>query len=89
MNLLEILQIATLRIYVQSTNIQLAAKLQLYHKSQFCKRYPLHATGFQFFWHLQNQYFPGTVGPVDNSGQHVVKYDDEDVETLNLNNEDW
>lgn len=25
---------------------------------------------------------------VDNSGQHVVKYDDDDVEALNLNNQE-
>lgn len=38
---------------------------------------------------LENQYFPGTVDYVNLNGQHVIKYDDEDVETLTLANEDW
>lgn len=40
------------------------------------------------FWPIDNKYYHGTIDSVENSGQQVVKYEDDDVEELNVNNEE-
>ena len=41
------------------------------------------------YWTLENQYFPGTVNSIESNGFRVIQYDDNDIETLNLNDEKW
>ena len=51
----------------------------------------LHQLGerVEVFWPDDNTYYPGVVTEVTHGGQHVVLYDDSDVETLNFSNEVW
>lgn len=41
----------------------------------------------ELFWELDNQYYPGTVLSINPVGQYNIKYDDGEVETVNLKNE--
>lgn len=43
----------------------------------------------EIFWTMDNMYYPGTVSQITESGEHVINYDDDDVETLTLSNETW
>lgn len=41
------------------------------------------------YWPLDDQYYSGTVNSIDPNGSHVIHYDDDEIETLNLSNESW
>lgn len=40
-------------------------------------------------WPDDNQCYLGVIRYIDENGAHVVNYDDGDIETLQLKNEDW
>lgn len=40
------------------------------------------------YWPLENQYYIRTLNAI-NDGKHIYMYDDDDVETLNLDSDTW
>lgn len=42
----------------------------------------------RYFWAIDNDYYHDTNDSVNNSGQHVVKYNGDYLETLSITNEE-
>lgn len=50
---------------------------------------PLIGDHIEVFWPHDDQYYRGVVSATTSAGEHIINYDDGDVETLTLANETW
>lgn len=50
---------------------------------------PVAGDRISVYWPLDEQYYSGTVDAIQPNGLHTIKYDDNDVETLDLSKDTW
>lgn len=50
---------------------------------------PISGDRLGFYWPIDNAFYHGVVTSISDGGQHVIPYDDGDLETLDLASEAW
>lgn len=60
-----------------------------FRTSDIDTRSPDFGSRIAVYWPLEHKLFPGNVNSINDDGKDVILYDEDEVETINLEEETW